>query len=117
MHRFVHQGGRAWAYRLVRVAAAADVVFVLGMVATILSTVAQTSALDGSNDWVFRLFQLFGLLGLTGVLLGPWNAVQVWRDGTSSWWAKLTAVLATVAFFAIAYLAFTIPLLTATLSY
>ena len=114
---FTHRGRRALAYRLVRLAAAADVVFVLGMVATILSTVTQTSALDGSSDWVFRLFQAFGLLGLTGLVLGPWNAVEVWRDKASSWWAKLTAVLAAVAFFDIAYLAFTLPLLTASLSY
>ena len=115
--RFAHRGGRAVAYRLVRMAAAADVVFVLGMVATIISTASQTSALDGSNDWVFRLFQLLGVLGLSGLVLGPLHLFAAMRDGTASWWAKLTALLATVAFFAIAYLAFTIPLLTATLNY
>jgi hypothetical protein len=114
---FAHSGSRATAYRIVRIVAAADVIFVAGMAISILAMASASSALDGSNDWVFRLFQLIGLVGLLGVIVGPWNLLETWRDPTASWWAKLTSVVVTLAFFALAWLAFALHLLTPSLSY
>ncbi len=114
---FVHAGRRALAYRLVRFVALLDVVFVVGMVATLISTASNEAALEGGSDGVLRLFQLTGLLALSALLVGPWNLVEVWRDKTSSWWAKLTAVLVTLAFFSISYLGFAVHLLTTSLRY
>ena len=114
---FVHAGRRALAYRLVRVVALLDIVFVVGMVATLISTASNEAALDGGSDGVLRLFQLTGLLGLSGLGVGPWNLVEVWRQKGSSWWARLTAVLVTLAFFSVSYLAFALHLLTASLKY
>ena len=89
---FEHQGARARAYRLVRLAALAEVIFIGGMVAAIVSTASNTAALNGSNDWLFRLLQLVGVVGLIGILVGLWNSREVWRDQGSSWWAKTTSV-------------------------
>ncbi len=100
-----------------RAVALLDVVFVVGMVATLISTASNEAALEGGSDGVLRLFQLLGLLGLSGVVVGPWNLLEVWRDKASSWWAKLTAVLVTLAFFSVSYLAFAVHLLTASLRY
>jgi len=114
---FAYAGRRALAYRLVRVVAILDVAFVVGMVMTIISTASNEAALDGGSDGAFRFFQLLGLLGLAGLVVGPWNLAEVWRNKTSSWWAKLTAILVTIAFFAISYLGFAIHLLTTSVKY
>ena len=114
---FVHAGRRAIAYRLVRIVALLDVVFVVGMVATLISTASNEAALDGGSDGILRLFQLIGLLGLAGLGVGPWNLVEVWRQKGSGWWARLTAALVTLAFFSVSYLAFALHLLTASLKY
>ena len=114
---FAHDGRRALAYRLVRLIAATDVIFVLGMASTIISTASRTDSLTGATDPVFRVFQLFGLLGLAGVAVGPWNLVEVWGDKASTWWAKLTAILVTLAFVSVSYLGFAVHFLTASLNY
>ena len=114
---FAHTGRRALAYRLVRIVAVLDVVFVVGMVATIISTASNEAALDGSSDGLIRTLQILGLLGLAGIVVGPLNLLEVWRDKDSSWWAKLTAVLVTIALLSISYFAFALHFLTATLKY
>ena len=114
---FSHAGRRALAYRLVRGVALLDVVFVIGMIVTIISTASNEAALDGGSDGALRLFQLIGLVGLLGVVVGPWNLVEVWRDKASSWWAKLTAGLVTLAFFSVSYLGFAVHFFTASMKY
>lgn len=116
-HSFSHAGSRALAYRLVRIVALLDVVFVAGMVLTIVSTASNEAALDGGSDGALRLFQIVGLLGLSGLFVGPWNLVEVWRDKTASWWGKLTAVVVTLAFLSVSYLGFAVHFFTSTLKY
>ena len=114
---FAHAGSRALSYRLVRLASVADLVFIVGMALTIIFTAGATTALDGANDWVFRVFQLFGVVGLVGVLAGIWNVAEVWRDGTSSWWAKATGVLVALALLCASGLAIALHFLSFSLNY
>ena len=114
---FARAGRRALAYRLTRVAALLDMVFVVGIIATVISTASNEAALDGGSDGLFRLFQAVGLLGLSGLPIGLWNLLEVWRDKGSSWWAKLTAVLVTIAFFAVSYLGFAVHFFATSLKY
>ena len=114
---FHYVGSRARAYRLVRVAALASLVFVVGMVSTVLSMVSTALFLDGSNDWVFRVFQVFGLISLIGIIVGPWNLLQVWRDRTSTRWAKAGNAALAAALIVVPVLAIALHLLTASLNY
>ncbi len=113
----VRTPARAWSARLVRIAAAADVVFVVGMVATLLSMASSALTFDASTDWIFRLFQVFGLVGLFGVLAGFWNLVETWRDKVSSWRVKSSSVLVAAALVCIAILGIDLHLLTWSLNY
>ena len=114
---FAHVGSRALVYRLVRGVALLNLVFVVGMIMTVISSVSNEAALDGSSDGALRVFQILGLVSLLGLLVGPWNFMEVWRDKVSSWWAKLTAAGAMLAFFAVAYFAFALHLLIVSLKY
>jgi hypothetical protein len=75
-------------YRLARICAIVDLVFIFGMLATITYTGSKTTALDGSNDWVFRLFQAFGAMGLVGIFAGAWNVAEIWLDRSAGWRAS-----------------------------
>jgi CubicO group peptidase (beta-lactamase class C family) len=114
---FAHSGSRAWAYRLVRLVAITDLVFVVGMIAIMVSTLSDTTALNGANDWLIRVFQVFGVLGLAGIGVGLWNLVETWRDAAASWWAKLTSVILVSSFLVVSYLGLALHLLTASLNY
>ena len=114
---FAHAGRRALVYRLTRVVALLDVVFVVGMIVTIISTASNEAALDGDSDGLFRLFQIVGLVGLSGLAIGLWNLSEVWWDKASGWWAKLTALLNMLAFCSVSYLGFAIHFLVASLKY
>jgi CubicO group peptidase (beta-lactamase class C family) len=112
-----YAGSRGWSYRLVRAVAIADLVFVGGMATTLIYTLSNTAALDGANDWLIRLLQAFGTVGLLGIIIGPWNLVEIWRDRSSSWWTRLKAFSLAAAFFSITILGFTLHLLTWSLRY
>ena len=114
---FPHAGRRAVAYRAVRLLALADVVFVVGLVAALLNLLSSALVIDGAQDTTFRIFQLFGVIGLLGLVAGPWNLVLTWGDKTAGWWAKLTSVLVTAAFFAVSILAIMTHLLTWSMNY
>jgi len=114
---FALTGSRAVSYRLVRICAIVDLVFVGGMLATITYIGSKTTALDGSNDWVLRLFQVVGAIGLVGILVGPWNVAEIWRDRSAGWWAKAGAIGLAVALIATSVLGWMVHLLTLSLNY
>ena len=114
---FPHTGSRAAAYRMVRILALVEVVFVAGLVGALVNLLSSALVIDGAQDGTFRLFQLFGVVGLLGLIAGPWNLLLTWGDKTSSWWAKLTSVLVTAAFFAVSILAVMTHLLTWSMNY
>ena len=110
-------GSRGWSYRLVRAVAIADLVFVGGMIATLIYTLSNTAALDGANDWLIRCFQAFGAVGLLGIIIGPWNLVEISRDRSASWWTKATGVGLAAALIATSVLGLMVHLLTISLDY
>ena len=114
---FPYGGSRARAYRLVRAASLINLVFTVGMITTLISMAGNALFLDGSNDWIFRVFQAFGLVGLLGIVIGPWNLVQVWQDRTARWWAKAGSAAIAVALIVVPVLGVTLHLLTASLNY
>lgn len=116
-HRFAHVGARAQAYRLVRVGAIVELVFFAGMLSTLVGMLGGTLSLDGSNDWVLRLFQLFGLLGLVAILVGAWNLAETWRDKAASWWAKASGAAILLALVSASALGFMLHLMTIKLDY
>jgi len=114
---FAHTGRRATAYRLVRGLALVEVVFVVGIVMALVNVLSSALVIDGEQDATFRVFQLLGVIGLLGLVAGPWNLVLTWGDKTASWWAKLTSLLSTAAFYAVAIIAVMIHLLTFSMNY
>jgi hypothetical protein len=109
-------GQAATLYRLTRVVALLDVVFVIGW--AIFLTRAQTdlTVLTSANDWVIRAIQLIGLLGAIGtvaILLEFWTALLSPRP----WWTKATDGLLALAALVFVWFAFAYHLISASLNY
>lgn len=94
-------------YRLARVVALVDVVFLLGWVMLISAGNADLAAYDGHLDWVFYALHLLGLLGAVGAVVALWNGwlaiagKRGWKATT--WNVGLAASCVAVSWFAFAF--------------
>ncbi len=85
-------GYSAALYRLVRLAAVADVMLAIGWFILVMAVNANIVVMNDPLDPWMRLLQAIAVLGLLGAVAGVLNLVQVLRDNGRSWWAKVTAV-------------------------
>jgi hypothetical protein len=81
-----------------------DVILAIGWM-TILTLIGKDLSLlsDAINPWLM-LLQALGVLAIIGGVIGLLNLVQVWRDGSTNWWAKLTSAALAFATLSAAWL-------------
>jgi CubicO group peptidase (beta-lactamase class C family) len=110
--RFALAGRRAWLYRGVRFVAIVDL---LGLAAygAILMQLNNLAMLDDPVDPWLRIAQLICLIGAIGSLVTVANAVTVWRERGSSWWAKVSATAICLAALAFVWFVLSLQLVTA----
>jgi CubicO group peptidase (beta-lactamase class C family) len=60
-------------YRLARVVALVDVVFLLGWLLLISAGNSDLAAYDGHLDWAFYALHLLGIIGAAGAIVALWN--------------------------------------------
>lgn len=94
-------------YRLARVVALVDVVFLLGWAMLISAGNADLAAYDGHLDWAFYTLHVLGLIGAVGAVVALWNGWLTiagrrgWKAAT--WNVGLAAACVAVSWFAFAY--------------
>lgn len=94
-------------YRLARVVALVDVVFLSGWVVLISAGNADLAAYDGHLDWAFYALHLLGLLGAVGAVVALWNGwlaiagKRGWKATT--WNVGIAASCVAVSWFAFAF--------------
>jgi hypothetical protein len=115
--RFALAGRPAWLYRGVRVAAIVDLVALGGFVTIAQSANTNLGIFDDPLDLWLRLLQLLCLLGVAGAALAVWNAVEVYRDGARSWWAKTSATIIALALLSFVWFVVSLQLVTPSLNY
>ncbi|HEY3812757.1 MAG TPA: serine hydrolase domain-containing protein [Caulobacteraceae bacterium] len=113
-HRFELTGRAAMLYRLVRVVAIVDLLFVAGWMAVLGH---DFGSFDTPLDPWLRAMQAFGVLVILASLVGLWNLATVWRDGARSWWAKVSSLLIAAACLTPVWFIFALHLITASLDY
>lgn len=110
--------GRALVYyRMTRVVALIDVVFICGWIAFFLLAQTKLSYLDTPTDPYLRVLQLLGLLALVGVVIPVLNFWTALNDNARPWWTKVTDGLVAFSAIVIAYYAIVLHLLSASLNY
>ncbi|MET0272308.1 MAG: serine hydrolase domain-containing protein [Phenylobacterium sp.] len=114
-HAFALAGRSATLYRLTRATCVTWLVFA-GSWVWFLSQ-KDDNWFSSGHDWIIRLIQLVGLVGVVGTLAVLANVVQVFRDPTRSWWAKVSSVLIAIACLACVWFVVSLRLITPQIAY
>jgi hypothetical protein len=104
-------------YRLARVDALLDAIFLAGFPLAFLLIAMSLASWSPRIDWVFRILQLIGIAGVVGTVAPVWNFVIGLRDATRPWWTKVTDLLLALACLSTIWFAFSQNLLTLGLKY
>jgi len=91
------KGAAAWLDRSTRAAAVLTLAVLGGWVSVLAYAASDPSRANASLDPWLRLFQVLALVAAACSAGAAANLVQVWRDGTRSWWARLAGVLIVAA--------------------
>lgn len=110
-------GRAATLYRLTRVVALVDVVFLCGYFAAMLYGAEHLDFFDPSNDWIFLSLQVLGVIGIAGAAVVVYGFLLGLGDGARPWWTKLTDFLLAVASVAMIWFAWTLNLVNFHLNY
>ena len=114
---FPLRGGAAVAYRLARIEALVDLLFLGGILAAFLYGQTHLELFTSSHDWVFRIIQALGVLGIIGTVAPIWNMAAGWRDAARPWWTIVTDALIVLSCLAVIWFAVSERLITWTLNY
>jgi hypothetical protein len=94
-------GRSASAYRLVRLAALADLLLIGGWV--LMTVSASSSGLTSAVDGPIRVLLILGVVPVLGALVGLWNLAAVWGDSGRSWFGKLSSIVLAAALLGMAW--------------
>jgi hypothetical protein len=110
--------GRAAAYyRLTRVVALVDVLFLAGWATFFTLGLLYLSYLDSPSDPFLRLLQLLGVLGILGSVFPLANFWRAIGDRERPWWTKVTDALVALSALAFAYFVLAFHFLSLSLNY
>jgi hypothetical protein len=103
-------------YRIVRIVALIDVVFLLGWMGIVSAGSADLAAYDGRLDTWFYVLHVLGLVGAAGAIVALWNG---WLTiaGKRGWRATTWNVGLAVSCVAVSWFAFAFHLIRFTLKY
>jgi CubicO group peptidase (beta-lactamase class C family) len=104
-------------YRLTRVVALADFVFLAGWPLAFLVLSGRLAQNGPGIDAIWRVLQLFGVVGVLGTVIVALNFAAALRDSARPWWTKATDGLLLVAALATVWFAFSQHLLSVGLNY
>ncbi len=104
-------------YRLTRVVALIDLVFLAGFPLAFVALTGHLASLPPSIDWLFRGLQVLGVVAVVGVVVPLAEFATALRDPARPWWTKATDLLIAVAALATVWFAFSQNLLTLGLRY
>jgi CubicO group peptidase (beta-lactamase class C family) len=103
-------------YRIARVVALVDIVFLLGWMMLISAGEADLAAYDGHLDWVFYALHLLGLVGAVGAIVALWNGGLA-IAGKRGWKATTWSVGLALSCVAVSWFGFAFNLIRFTLRY
>ena len=104
-------------YRLTRVVALIDLIFLAGFPLAFVVLTSQLASWSPQIDWLFRGLQILGLIGVVGTIVPVAEFVVALRDLARPWWTKASDLLIVLAALATVWFAFSQHLLTLGLKY
>jgi len=107
----------ATVYRLTRVVALIDLVFLAGYFGALVYGSEHLQFFDAPNDWLFLTLQILGVIGIVGTLVPLYEFRLALGDSERPWWTKVTDGFIVLACLATVWFAFTINLVNFHLNY
>lgn len=104
-------------YRLTRVAALIDVVFLAGWTTFFLLASLSLSYLDMATDPYLRALQALGVIGVIATIFPLANLWTALKNAGRPWWTKMTDALVALAAIIVVYYSVTLHLLSLSLNY
>ena len=114
---FPLEGRAATVYRLTRIVALIDLVFLGGYFGALAYGSEHLDFFDTSADWLFLALQVLGVIGIVGTLVPLYELRLALADGERPWWTKVTDACIALACLATVWFAFTINLVNFHLNY
>jgi CubicO group peptidase (beta-lactamase class C family) len=114
---FSYTGVPAALYRLTRIVALIDLLFLVGWFAVLAYGSEHLEFFGPQSDLVLRALQALGLLGVVGTLCPFAEVAVAISHGGRPWWTKLTDGLVALACIATVWFAFSQRLITVSLNY
>ena len=105
---FPYSGRAATIYRLTRVVALVDLVFLGGFFAALLYGSEHLAFFDTSSDGIFFALEVLGVIGIVGTIIPLANLNLALFDRTRPWWTKVTDGLIALACLAAIWIAVTL---------
>jgi hypothetical protein len=113
----VLQRQELWLYRLVRIVALLNLLFLAAWLAFLLAAASDLALLSDASDPFLRLLQLMGIVGLLGLVPVIWHLLRAWRIPGSGWWSRLSSSAIALACLATAWFTLGFHLLRFSLKY
>ncbi|MBS0273285.1 MAG: beta-lactamase family protein [Proteobacteria bacterium] len=114
---FSLQGREAALYRLSRLAALCDVVFLGGFLALFTYGNENLAVFTSAYDWLFRILQAIGIFGVIGTIAIVWNFLAGLGNAERLWWTKISDLLFAIAGVAFVWFVIADKLITWSLNY
>jgi CubicO group peptidase (beta-lactamase class C family) len=114
---FVLRGSEATLYRLSRLAALCDVLFLGGFLALFTYGNENLAVFTSAYDWLFRILQAVGILGFIGTIAMVWNFLAGLGNAERPWWTKISDLLLAIAGIAFVWFVLADKLITLSLNY
>ena len=114
---FPLEGRAATVYRLTRIVALIDLVFLGGYFGALAYGSEHLDFFDTSTDWLFLSLQVLGAIGIAGTLVPLYELRLALADAQRPWWTKVTDGFIALACLATVWFAVTINLVNFHLNY
>ncbi|MBV9991445.1 MAG: beta-lactamase family protein [Alphaproteobacteria bacterium] len=106
--RFPYEGRAATVYRLTRVVALIDLVFLGGFFAALLYGSEHLAFFDPANDWIFFGLEALGIVAIVSVVVPLYEFMLALGDSERPWWTKVTDLMILAAAVATIWFAVTL---------
>lgn len=114
---FELEGRAATIYRLTRVVALIDLLFLGGYLGLLTYGGTHLELFNAPFDWAFIVLQTLGVIGIVGTLIALYEVRLAFADPARHWWTKGTDVLIALACLSTVWFALTLNLVNFNLNY
>jgi len=114
---FPYSGRAATMYRLTRMTALLDLVFLGGFLGALAYGSINLAFFDTPSDWIFRVLEILGVIAIAATVIPLYEFKIALSDKSRPWWTKVTDGLIALAALAVVWFALSLDFVNFNLNY